>query len=125
YPRKLVLDLFGQFYKGYYLAPEGRGALPDENFYVRPDLKVTKLGVSAQYVFNHEKFSYRASFLQNEWQQKSAGTFLAGFEVYGGGATADSTIVPGMLIEDESRNFEALRFFEFGPNAGYAYTLVV
>ncbi|HLT08230.1 MAG TPA: DUF4421 domain-containing protein [Cyclobacteriaceae bacterium] len=125
YPRKMVVDLFLQLYKGYYLLPEGLAAAEGENFLIRPDLKIQKLGASLQYVFNHGKFSYRAAFLQNEWQKKSAGTFLLGAEIYGGLAHEESNLVPAGLLDDPGRNFKTIRFFELGPNAGYAYTLVI
>jgi hypothetical protein len=125
YPQKMVIDLFLQFYKGYHLLPEGLGAGLGESFYTRPDMKVRKIGASTQYVFNHGKFSYRAAFLQNEWQKRSAGTFLLGFEMYGGMAEEDGFLIPSHLMDDPARNFRTIRFLEFGPNVGYAYTLVI
>lgn len=124
YPRKMVIDLFLQLYKGFYLT-DGLGAAAGENYLTRPDMKIQKIGASVQYVFNHGKFSYRAAFLQNEWQKKSAGTFLLGAEMYGGLAHEESNLIPDALIGDPSRNFKTIRFFELGPNVGYAYTLVI
>lgn len=125
YPRKMVIDLFLQLYKGYHLLPEGLGAAAGDNFLTRPDMKMQKIGASVQYVFNHGRFSYRAAFLQNERQKKSAGTFLLGAEMYGGLAHEESNLIPDVLIDDRSRNFKTIRFFELGPNAGYAYTWVI
>lgn len=125
YPKKFIIDFFGQFYDGYHLLPEGKAAPAGENFYVRPDLVITKLGANVQYFFNEDKLSLRASFLQNEWQKKSAGSFLLGFEAYGGRAIADSPLLPDRLMEDAGRNFRTMRFLDFGPNAGYAYTWVL
>jgi hypothetical protein len=125
YPRKMVVDLFLQLYKGYFLLPEGLGASVGENYLTRPDMKIQKVGANVQYVFNHGKFSYRAAFLQNEWQKKSAGTFLLGAEMYGGLAHEESNLIPASLIDDTERNFKTIRFFELGPNIGYAYTLVI
>lgn len=124
YGRKIVLDVFGQFYKGFYLSPQ-EGLTVSNGYYVRPDLRVNELGTSVQYVLNNRKFSYRASFFQNEWQKKSSGTFLIGLELYGGWVNADSTIVPSALSEETAlTNPRKFSFFEFGPNAGYAYTMV-
>jgi hypothetical protein len=125
YPKKFVIDFFGEFYKGYYLLPEGKLAPPGENFYVRPDLVITKIGANVQYLFNFDKLSLRASFLQNERQRKSAGSFLLGFEMYGGRAMGDSHLLPAVVLEDGGRNFRTLRFLDFGPNAGYGYTWVI
>jgi hypothetical protein len=124
YSRKLVLDAFGQFYRGFYLA--GTDITTDGSYYLRPDLKVNLIGISTQYIFNHERFSYRAAFHQNEWQKKSAGTFIAGLEGYYGTVVADSTIVPTAVDEPVATgNADHLKFFEFGPNFGYAYSLVI
>lgn len=125
YPKKFIIDLFGEFYEGYHFLPQDKAAPPGENYYVRPDKVVTKIGANVQYLFNYDKLSLRASFLQNEWQKKSAGSFLLGFEMYGGRVIADSALIPAGLLEDETRNFRTMRFFDFGPNAGYAYTLVI
>lgn len=125
YPKKIVIDLFLQFYKGYYLLPEGLGTNAGEAFYTRPDMRVHKIGASVQYVFNNGRFSYRAAYLQNEWQKKSAGTFLLGFEIYGGMADDESNLIPSHLMDEPTRNFQTVRFLDFGPNLGYAYTLVI
>ena len=124
YSTKLTIDFFGQFYNGLYLDPKGKGTL-DGSYYVRPDLKIREIGLSCQYVFNHRRFSYRAAFLQNEWQRKSAGTFLLGGESYAGIALADSNIIPKTIPKEKPAVATEARFYEFGPNAGYAYTLVI
>jgi hypothetical protein len=124
YGRKFVVDVFGQFYKGFYLGEKQYSG--DNTFYRRPDLRVNLIGTSAQYVVNNKRFSYRASFLQNEWQKKSAGTFLVGVEAYLGWIKADSTIVPGAIVKEEANiRPRRISFFEFGPNVGYAYTRVI
>lgn len=124
YGRKLILDLFGQFYSGYYMRPKGV-ATTDGSYYVRPDLEINMIGGSLQYVFNSHKFSYRAAFLQNEWQRKSAGSFILGIELYGGNILADSTIFPTVMDSViAARNYHRVNFFEIGPSFGYAYTLV-
>jgi len=124
YGKKLTIDFFGQIYNGLYLAPKGNGTL-DGSYYVRPDMKLREIGLSCQYLFNHRRFSYRASFLQNEWQCKSAGTFLLGGEGYVGWANTDSSVFPKALPVANPPVATEVRFFEFGPNAGYAYTLVI
>ena len=125
YTRRFVIDMFGQFYRGFFLTHNSTNS-PDTEYYLRPDLSVNQIGASVQYILNHRKFSYRASFLQSEWQKKSAGTFIFGVEAYGGKIVADSTIIPTRVNPEEAkRSITELRFFELGPNAGYAYTLVI
>ncbi len=125
YPKNFVLDFFGQFYRGYHLAEREVGAPPDERYYTDPNLRLTKIGVFWQYLFNPDKFSFRAAFLNNEWQKRSAGSFMAGFEIYGGRVLSDSLLLPETMVLNPERNFRTLRFFELGPNIGYAYTLII
>jgi hypothetical protein len=63
YMRKITLDLYGQFYNGYYLS--NRSILDNykvvDTFLKRPDLHTKNFGFTLQYIFNYRKFSYRAS----------------------------------------------------------------
>ncbi len=121
YLGKFNIDLFGQFYKGYYL---NNSQDPQGDTYVRPDLKVTELGTSVQYVFNHRKFSFKAAFQNTEYQKKSAGSWLLGWDVFYGNVRADSSLIPGYL-ELEGADYDQLKFIKTGPVGGYAYTLVI
>lgn len=124
YGRKFVIDFFGQFYKGYYISPKDYiTGFP--GYYIRPDVRVNMTGLSGYYVFNNRKFSYRASLIQNEWQSKSAGTFLLGAEVFYGVIHSDSTIIPNEIASQYPQGtVKRLRFVTVGPGAGYAYTFV-
>lgn len=125
YGRKIMMDMFGQFYNGFYLSPKGK-ATDADSYYVRPDMFVMELGGSAQYVFNNKRFSYRSSFMQNEWQKKSAGSLLAGVEVFYGQTRFDSTAIPTVINPEVAAfNYTKMTFVEAGPNVGYAYTLVI
>ncbi|MEJ0057011.1 MAG: DUF4421 domain-containing protein [Bacteroidota bacterium] len=122
YTQKITLDLVGSFYTGFYLFPRGTATLPD-HYYVRPDIKVTMFGGSAQYVVNNKRFSIQSIYLQNEWQKKSAGSILVGVETYAGRIRGDSTLLPAVI--DKSISESNVDFFEIGVNLGYAYTFVL
>ena len=125
YTRKLAIDLYGQFYKGYFLSPKGIGVTNGEDYYLRRDVKVNLLGASVYKLLNFDRFSYRAAFLQNEWQKKSAGTFLIGAEIYIGLIKGDSSLVPGTLASAYNQyGVVKTRFIEIGAGVGYAYTAV-
>ncbi len=125
YGRKVVVDIFGQFYKGYYLLPKGAGSV-NGNYYLRPDLSINEVGMAVQYILNYKRFSYRSSFLQTEWQRKSAGSPLIGLELYAGSAYGDSTLFPTLLDKDNAeKKYTHLDFFVLGPNIGYAYTFIL
>ncbi|SEJ14781.1 protein of unknown function [Cyclobacterium xiamenense] len=122
YPKNWVIDLFGQFYNGYFLSGDNL-QLADGEDRLFPDMKLRKVGASVQYLFNGDKFSYRAAFLQNEWQQRSAGSFLAGMEVYGGQVRNQYGILPTSLAREF--DLRQVKFMEWSPTIGYAYSLVV
>lgn len=124
YGRKLVVDFFGQFYKGYYLSPKDY-IVGFPGYYIKPDVGVKMIGGSAYYVFNNRKFSYRASLIQNEWQTKSAGTFLLGGDVFYGVINSDSVIIPPEIGgRFPQGSVKRIRFLNIGPGGGYAYTFV-
>lgn len=124
YKPKMVIDFYGQNYKGYHLA-DGLAAKPGEDYYYRHDAKLNLYGISLYHIFNSKRFSYRAAFIQNEWQKKSAGTALLGAEVYYGVMKADSSWVPQALSDNYTqRGFDKIKYFSIGPGIGYAYTLV-
>ncbi|RYY54700.1 MAG: DUF4421 domain-containing protein [Chitinophagaceae bacterium] len=125
YPRDWVTDIYAQFYKGYYLnvgAPPGTN---DKTFETRPDIRARLVGISVYRLFNGQNFSYRAGFLQTEWQKKSAGSFLLGAEIYYGSVKGDSALVPTRANSFyPQQGVKRFRLLEFGPGAGYAYTFV-
>jgi hypothetical protein len=125
YTRDWVTDIYAQFYKGYYLSIGGAPGTADKNYYRRPDLKVRLVGASAYRLLNGDRFSYRAGFLQNEWQKKSAGSVLLGAEIYYGTTKGDSALIPSHLNSYyPQRGINRVRLLELGPGAGYAYTAV-
>lgn len=129
--RKIYMDLLFQYYKGYYLANsyEMLKGWPDaDTFMLRPDLGVFSIGINGHYIFNNERFSYRAGFLQNEWQKKSAGSLLAGGEIYYHIIHGDSSMVPDGLKYGsfyEGQHFRRIDIFSIGPMIGYAHTFVL
>lgn len=125
YPKNFVIDFFGQFHKGFFIPMPEQLSMSGDRYLTFPDMRTQKIGASAQYLFNPEKFSFRAAFLQHELQQRSGSTFLLGFEMYGGQAVNEFGIVPTVLLNSFDDKFNRIRFFEFGPNLGYAATLVI
>ncbi len=124
YRPKWVTDFEGQVYKGYHLS-YGLQADDDKNYY-RSDMHIALFGISQYYVFNSKRFSFRAAFKQNEWQKKSAGTLLAGSEVYYGVVKADSSLIPQFAQEKyPQKNLTKINYFSIGPGIGYAYTQII
>lgn len=123
YAKKFIIDMFAQRYKGMYV-PGDKDV--DGNFYHRSDLESRLMGGGFQYVLNNKRFSFRSSFLQTDWQKRSAGSLLFGFEAYVGRVTADSSLLPFRTDADPSGSVAKKDFFwQIGPTIGYAYTVVI
>lgn len=123
--------IYLQNYRGFYLT-NTKDMIPEwqegDPYYIRGDIRSRTLGLELSYIFNSSKFSYRAAVLQNEWQKKSAGSFLLGGSLFYNTNIGDSSIVPSNLHYDLF--FDGLKFnrsnnFSFGPLAGYAHTFVI
>lgn len=128
--RRFILDLYLQWSKGYYLSDPQRVLTDwtsDQPLPLRGDLRTSLIGLNVQYLFNAERYSYRASFFHNEFQKKSAGSPLVGIEGYWMLGLADSVMVPvtaygGRFLDDSP--FDQSDMANMGINGGYAYTLV-
>jgi hypothetical protein len=125
YARKWNIDVLGEFYKGFFLTPEGLAAPPGKAYYVRPDIGLSIVGVAFYRQLNQKKFSYQAGLLQNEWQKKSAGSILFGGEIYYGSIFGDSSLAPTLVDPGITKlDVNKFHFFSFGPGFGYGYTFV-
>lgn len=128
--RKFVTNLFFQTYRGYYLDGYTRQQLgwtvaTEQPF--RGDIRQSNFGFTLLHIFNNERFSYRASFTQDAWQRRSAGSWLLGGYATYFGITADSSLVPGVLRTafDTALHIRAGDFVDLGVMGGYAHTFVV
>ena len=129
YLNKIAIDLFVLSYRGYYLTNSSVLQTPqtDGTLFKRGDLRTGNYGVNAQYIFNHEHFSYRAAFLQNACQMQSAGSLIAGGTLHYTHVKADSAIIPDMREDDFYRGsrFNKTNTIALAVDAGYAYTQVI
>ena len=125
YTRSWNFDLIGQFYRGYYLTPQGLASPEGKTYYVRPDLRIQMGGLAVFRALNERKFSFQAGLVNNEWQKKSAGSILIGGQGIYGSMHGDSTLVPTEVDSVyAARDINKLHFFELGPGIGYAYAFI-
>jgi len=128
--RSIIVDLYLQWNKGYYLSnPEDiqPGWNTGQGYPLRRDMRSNIVGVNVQYLFNSSRYSYKAAFLQNEFQKRSAGSAIAGIEGHWMLGITDSAMVapaipPSGFLEDVP--FNQVDIFNMGINGGYAYTFV-
>ena len=123
--------LYLQRYKGFYLRNTDKMIRDWEEgdpFYIRPDIRSYTAGLDLTYIFNNQRFSYRAAMLQNEWQKKSAGSFLIGGSIIYHTTVADSSIIPSHINPSyfyDGKHFDRSNIFSVGPIIGYAHTFVI
>jgi len=131
YLRKMNIDFYAQYYYGYYLANSGNvieGWPQGDTFQTRPDIRTFTLGFNTQYVFNWKKFSYKAIYNQNEWQKKSAGSWVLGVNAFFYTNRGDSSLIPPNLRNPELFNglqYNNQNVLNLGISGGYYYTLVI
>lgn len=128
--RSYLVDLYLQWNKGYYVANPGQiynSWQAGQPYPYRGDLRTSIVGLNVQHLFNARRYSYKASFLQNEFQRKSAGSPIVGLEAYWMYELADSAIfsepIPGVAHLD-GESFNQVDMVNVGLNGGYAYTYV-
>lgn len=117
YPIFWIIDVFAQLYNGY--KTEGF----DGEKLAREDLSIRKFGLNANYVFQGDKISLAAAFLQSAIQKKSAFSPFIGAEAYYVKVSGDSLVLPESGLTP-NQNFERADYFHIGPNAGMIGTLV-
>lgn len=114
FKRKYIYSISLQRHRGFY---DSKRDL-DGKYTLYPDMLLVMLGGNIQWVFNYKKFSYKASFNQNERQLKSAGSFQLGAVINYSRLTTDTTVI-------FNKPNESLKNLQFGITGGYAYTLVL
>ncbi len=129
YTNRLGADVFFQRYHGFYVR---NGYEVDQkwrtgNPYPRyPDLTAFNLGGNVYYIFNHNRFSYRAAFTQMEEQVRSAGSFLlmATGTITNFANNAQPFIPVHRLPGYNNNDFRYGRFYNLALAPGYGYTFV-
>jgi len=126
--KKIGFDGYVQMYKGYYNSnPQDFIVWENENYPQLPEMKIVSFGINAFYIFNSEKFSYRAAFIRNQIQKKSAGSFTAGIFGHMDIAQTDNGFIPKEFPDSIRTNFDLKSFntISIGITVGYLYTWVI
>ncbi|RLD67959.1 MAG: hypothetical protein DRI84_01075 [Bacteroidetes bacterium] len=128
YMKRAVFDFYLQYYKNFYLEnPQNvfSGWKGDNKPYVRPDIASASIGLGGMYVFNYQRFSYKAAFLQTAIQKKTAGSFLLGAQVFYQELEGDSSLFPSNTDFDTLGPVISHSALYFGLVSAYAYNIVV
>jgi len=128
YGKRIGMDGFVQWYKGYYMANPSdfidwdKPHLPQ----VR-DLQIFSIGGNGFYIFNRKKFSYKAAYLRNEIQKRSAGSFSSGIFFYHDMVRSDNGFLPAEMPDSIRTDFDLKGFdaTSVGLSIGYQHTFVI
>lgn len=136
YTKSFGVDVIFQNYQGFYLEnPSVFTTWEKEEYPQLPTMQSASLGVGGYYFFNHKKFSYKAAYVRNTVQNKSAGSFLiggyysldyAGFEDGSYDRDTINSFIPKEMPQEALDSFDLKAFTSssFGFSLGYTYTVV-
>ncbi|MDF1672649.1 MAG: DUF4421 family protein [Vicingaceae bacterium] len=131
YSKKFVIDAFAQNYRGFHISnPTALTTWDSIPFPQRDSMQTLSVGVGGYYVFNNKKLSYKAAYVRNAVQKKSAGSFLLGgyynIDYAGFDPGATSFFVPKYFPQEVQDSFalSAYRSINYGISFGYTYTFV-
>ncbi len=131
FTHRFLLDFYFNFYKGYYLSNRLiTSKLNNSKQYpLVPSMTTSDFGLSYYYILNHKKFSYRASFVQNERQKKMCGSMILGVIAHLSHTSADTSLTPTSFLKDIDKigkyKLNSFSDFDLGPMFGYAYNFVI
>jgi hypothetical protein len=124
--KKWGLDAFYQKYKGFYIDDKNNVPLSGEPYPQRPDIATRNFGLTGNYVFNHQKFSFRSVYNFAERQLYSKGSLLLFSTIGNFKLNADSSIIsnPLEVIYGSKVSFKKLKYTTFSVAPGYTYSLI-
>lgn len=128
YSKRFGLDGFIQSYKGYYNANPDDFMDWDQKYYPQiPDMHVLSVGASGFYIFNHEKYSYKAAYKHTAVQHKSAGSFVSGVYGYYDEVNSDYGLIPQEFPDSikSAINIKGYTTLTGGISFGYMHNFVM
>ncbi len=130
YRGNFALDIYFQRYTGYHLQDNSAVTKvegPTEYPYL-PDLRHNTFGATGLYVFNGQRFSLRAPIDQQDWQIRSAGSWLLGGSAFSHiiGNNDQSLIPPHLKFPDFMGGSQVKKIDNYGLtlNGGYGYNFI-
>lgn len=124
--KKWGVDAFYQRYTGFYISDDQVEIQQDQPYPQRADIVSRNMGVTGNYVFNNQRFSFRSSYNFAERQVFSKGSLLLFSSISGFRLNADSSIIDDrqQLAFGEELSFTKLKYTTFSIAPGYTYSIV-
>lgn len=129
YGKRNYFDAYYLGYTGFYIENYRRNDNLKNNFSsfpLLPNMQVNGIGLNYFYVFNHKKYSLRSSYLLNEIQKRSAGSFILGFSVNALGIVNPLNDLPQLMIQSlPEEMLVSGKFYGGSILPGYAHTFIL
>lgn len=130
YGRKHNVDAYYMSYKGFYIDNYRKNEIlrnAYQQYPLLPDMTLEGAGINYFYVFNHKRYSLRSTYLHNEVQKKSAGSFLLGTSVNYLNFSNPTSVLPDELDSFSNDNEKLINgtFYVASVLPGYAHTFVI
>jgi hypothetical protein len=124
--KKFGIDAFYQKYSGFYISDRGNPLPTGTPYPQRPDIDSRNFGITGNYVFNNQKFSFRSVYNFAERQLLSKGSFLMFASISNFKLSADSSILDAQqqVTFGEQVSFRKLRYTTFSLAPGYTYSMI-
>lgn len=119
-------DIFYQKYSGFYIDDPNVTIPAGAAYPQRPDIGTHNLGVSVNYTFNYNKFSFRSAYNYVERQLRSSGSFLLFGSLSSFKADADSAIL-GKQYADAfgvDSQIQKVKTTSLSVAPGYTYSVI-
>jgi hypothetical protein len=126
--KHIGMDGFIQWYQGYYMAnPSDFIEWDKPNYPQVRDLEIFSIGGNGFYIFNRKKFSYKAAYLRNEIQKRSAGSLSTGIFFYHDMVRSENGLLPAEMPDSIRSDFDLKEFdaTSIGVSLGYQHTFVI
>jgi hypothetical protein len=131
YKGNFALDVYFQQYKGFHLrdSSDVSAVVGPTDYPYFPDMSEVTVGATGLYVFNGQRFSLRAPIDQQNWQIRSAGSWLLGGSVFTHLISNNhQSIIPPYLKRPEfmsGNKVQEIDNYSVVLNGGYGYNFII
>ncbi len=129
YRGHLALDGYAQRYRGFHLntVDDVTAITGTTSYPYFPNLTTLNIGAAAMYLFNGNRYTMRSGVNQQDWQLKSAGSFMVGAAFFARYIYNDTTLIPDNYRYPEVLEASGVRHignYGLTVRAGYGYNYV-
>src|SRR5690606_34104196 len=124
--KKWGIDAYIQRYDGFYINDPLENIPVNTPYRQRPDIETRNIGITGNYTFNYNKFSFRSAYNFAERQLRSAGSFVVFGSLNSLTVEADSALLGSRYTNayGELSDLYSVKTTALSIAPGYAYNLI-